>query len=294
MQMKAIINLILCLFCCTSWVYAQQSYLDQRGQKQIWGVLDIAHLEEPPFQDWFADNYHNFQPSLNEDFPLDALRDTKVTIFLGTWCGDSKYWVPRFLKLWDELGLDRNQLEMVGLHNDSEHYKQGPKGEELGLNIHRVPTFIFHQDGTEIGRMVESPLNSLETDIAQIGLGLPSKPRYRGASYLHDQFSMYLIDSLQGQSNAILRAIVKEVHTASELNTYGYVLKAAKQYEQALFVFQLNTRLFQHHPTVYDSLGEMYVTLEKYEKARNCYKEVLRLKPDDENALKVLQEIEGK
>jgi len=293
MQMKARTLITLSLLLVTFLGFSQSSYLDKEGQKHLWGEHELADLEKAPFSTWFDANYSNYQPDLGEEFPLKGLRSTEVTIFLGTWCGDSKLWVPRFIKLWDELGLDRDQLKFIALHRETEHYKQGPKQEEAGLNIHRVPTFIFKKEGKEIARMVESPINSLEADVAQIGLGFPSQPRYRGASLLHDLFATNEIDSLYKQSKTILRKIYRDVHTASELNTYGYVLKAAKKYQEALFTFHLNTVLFRHDPNVYDSVGEMYLLLENYEQATHYYKEVLRIKPADENALKMLAEIEA-
>ena len=62
---------------------------------------------------------------------------------MGTWCGDSKEWVPSFLKIWDQLGLDRKKLIFTALYDIDERYKQGPNGEEKGKQIHRVPNFIF-------------------------------------------------------------------------------------------------------------------------------------------------------
>ncbi len=290
MIVRTLSTLFLMLFVYIG--FSQSNYLDKQGKKHLWGKHELAELETAPFSEWFDANYSSYQPDLGEEFPLKGLRSAEVTIFLGTWCGDSKLWVPRFIKLWDELGLDRDQLKFVALHRDTEHYKQGPKQEEAGLNIHRVPTFIFKKEGKEIARMVESPINSLEADIAQIGLGFPSQPRYRGASYLHDLFAANEVDSLYNQSNTIIRTIYRDVHTASELNTYGYVLKAAKKYKEALFAFRLNTVLFRHDPNVYDSVGEIYMVLEDYEQATHFYKEVLRIKPADENALKMLAEIE--
>ena len=40
--------------------------------------------------------------------------------------------------------------------------------EEVGKNIHRVPTFIFLHGNKEIGRIVESPVVSLEKDMIAI------------------------------------------------------------------------------------------------------------------------------
>jgi len=61
-------------------------------------------------------------------------------------------------------------LEIIALYN-GEKTKQGPNGEEKGMGIHRVPTFIFEQGGKEIARIVEDPATDFETDIAQIALG---------------------------------------------------------------------------------------------------------------------------
>ena len=105
---------------------------------------------------------------------------------MGTWCGDSKKWVPRFLKLWDAYELDRSKLRFTALYDTDEKYKQDPNGEELGKKIHRVPTFIFKRDGAEFARIVESPRNDLKTDLQQIALGVSSEPNYRGATYLID------------------------------------------------------------------------------------------------------------
>ncbi|MBX2870497.1 MAG: hypothetical protein KTR30_00300, partial [Saprospiraceae bacterium] len=171
--MKTKYYLLLSMLFVSFTIFGQASYLDKNNQEHLWGKIQLSNLEEAPYQDWFNKYYEAFQPDLGEEFPRTRLQDMEVTIFLGTWCGDSKLWVPRFVKLWDELGLDRNQLHFVALHNKSAVYKQGPEGEEKDLNIHRVPTFIFKQNDQEIARIVESPLNALEADLAQISLGFP-------------------------------------------------------------------------------------------------------------------------
>ena len=70
------------------------------------------------------------------------------------------------------------QLEIVALDYRKEKYKQSPTGEEQGLNIKRVPTIIFLKDGKEVNRIVESPLETLEKDMAQIILKKDYTPNY--------------------------------------------------------------------------------------------------------------------
>jgi len=56
--------------------------------------------------------------------------------------------------------------------------KKSGQNIEDGKDIHHVPTFIFLKNGTEIGRIVESPIESLEEDMFNILIGSPSTPHY--------------------------------------------------------------------------------------------------------------------
>ncbi len=56
--------------------------------------------------------------------------------------------------------------------------KKSGRNIEVGKNVHHVPTFIFLKNGTEIGRIVESPIESLEEDMFNILIGSPSTPNY--------------------------------------------------------------------------------------------------------------------
>ena len=57
---------------------------------------------------------------------------------------------------------------ITGLHNGKDLYKQSPGRSELNFGIERVPTFVFLRDGVEIGRITETPTNTLEEDVAHI------------------------------------------------------------------------------------------------------------------------------
>ena len=53
------------------------------------------------------------------------------------------------------------------------------EGLEEGLDIQRTPTFIFFKNGVEIGRIVETPRDSLENDILKIVSGQEYKHSYQ-------------------------------------------------------------------------------------------------------------------
>lgn len=288
-------NLILLSICCLFYITpinAQTEYTDDEDRTHLWGTFKLAALENEPYGEWYQENYDQFTADLSQVKWAQSLNDYQVDIYIGTWCGDSKKWVPQFVKMWASLGLNQDQLNFIGLRNGTEFYKQGPNGEEKGVGIHRVPTFVFKKDGTEQARIVESPINDLVTDVQQIAMGCPSKPRYRGVQVFQDQFAKEPIDSLVAQPRPLIRAIYRELVGPSELNTYGYVLKSAGEMEKALLVFRINKFLNKFTPNVHDSLGEQYFDMEDFEAAKTCYEKVLELKKEDENALAMLEKID--
>lgn len=98
------------------------------------------------------------------DMIRQANAGVHVLVFLGTWCGDSKREVPRFLKIVDAAGIPANRITLLAL----DRKKTSPEGVEVRYGIERVPTFIFLKKETEIGRIVETPQTTLEGDILTI------------------------------------------------------------------------------------------------------------------------------
>lgn len=270
---------------------AQNTYVNKGGKTHYIGKLTIDQLYQDTFKNWQVDPKEI--PTIEKEV-AKILQDYKIKIFLGTWCGDSKAWVPEFLNAWQQAGLSNDNLELIALHNEDDMYKRSPEGYEVGLNIHRVPTFIFYKDGIEDARIVEKPLNDLATDIKQIALGIPSRPRYRAVSILDEVLANEAIDSLYKRKNyrPLLRKVYSEVSKSSELNTYGYVLKAVGELKKAEFVFYLNRNLFRTNPNTWDSLGEIYLEQEKYEEAKFNYEKVAAMDPENENAIAMLKKIE--
>jgi len=86
----------------------------------------------------------------------------EVTVFLGTWCGDSLREVPRLWKALDAAGGSVPfHIRYVGV----DRQKKEPAAEVSGHDIHFVPTLIVLRDGKELGRIIEQPPHGVETDL---------------------------------------------------------------------------------------------------------------------------------
>lgn len=146
-----------------------QKSLDYKGREILLGKIDKNGLTNNSFAKWFKPNHEAYTVAEFETQNLKKkLKEYKITVFMGTWCGDSKREVPRFYKILEKLQFPTSQLTVVGVDNHRERYKKSPTGEEKGLNIIKVPTFIFYKNGKEVNRIVESPIVSLEKDIETI------------------------------------------------------------------------------------------------------------------------------
>ncbi|MGC6525738.1 MAG: hypothetical protein ACON30_05620 [Flavobacteriaceae bacterium] len=281
------------VFTLFSYSQTPEFYNNKKGDLHLCGEFPVNELElNETFKTWFNKSYSNFELSNKKQKWAKNLKNVQVDIYLGTWCGDSKNWVPKFIKLWDELGLNRNQLKLIALYDGKELYKQGPNNEEEGLNIHRVPTFIFRKNNNEIARIVEYPRNDLQTDVAQIALGVPSNPNYAAANYLYKLLDTD-IEDFKNNFEVHYKKINKLVGKSSELNTLGYVFLRKKQVNNALNCFELNTYLFPYNPNVYDSFGEALMINNENKKALKMYEKVLKLNPSDENAKNKIQELKN-
>lgn len=85
-------------------------------------------------------------------------------VFFGAWCGDSKRDLPRFLKIADGAGFPPAKITLYSL----DRTKTSPDGLTARYGIEFVPTFVVLKDGTEVGRITESPKVSVEADLLTI------------------------------------------------------------------------------------------------------------------------------
>ncbi|WP_104735325.1 thioredoxin family protein [Hanstruepera ponticola] len=290
--------LILTILFCTQIVFSQtinQTVTDEKGNQKLLGKIDKKGLQKVPFNEWFDPNYDQYLLNKKVVSKLkDSLNQYTIKVFLGTWCGDSKKEVPRFYSILTEAKFPEHKLEVVAVDRTPEAYKQAPNHEEKGLNIHRVPTFIFYKNGQEVNRIVEHPVETLERDMLTIVTNNKYTPNYMAANYLNYLLSEKSIDSLQSEEAVLVPRLAEFVKGSRELNTLGYVYLRAQEYDKALYVFDLNTQIFPYKYNVYDSLGEAFFETKNYDKALKNYYKVLSLKPDDDNALEMIEKIKSK
>ncbi|MGA9116906.1 MAG: hypothetical protein WB626_09035 [Bacteroidota bacterium] len=143
-----------------------------REQAQEAAAIGVGWMEPPAFRQpayaGFAAVYDTVRPG--EEF-MELLRmlppDADCLVFLGTWCGDSRREVPRFLRIIEGGAFPAARARFYGL----DRKRSSPGGFERPFNIERVPTFVFLREGAEIGRIVETPLVSLEVDMLRILAG---------------------------------------------------------------------------------------------------------------------------
>jgi thiol-disulfide isomerase/thioredoxin len=153
---------------------------DKRGNLILLGKSTRDRLAQPPFDVWYTKNFEAYTVDSSTTSQLKPLlKNKQFILFMGTWCGDSRREVPRMYKILDHSQVKQSQIQLINLNNSDTAYKQSPAHEERGLNILRVPTLLIFENGREIGRVVESPVISLEKDILAIVTGEPYEHRYR-------------------------------------------------------------------------------------------------------------------
>ncbi len=75
------------------------------------------------------------------------------------------------------------------------------------------------------------------------------------------------------------------------INEFGYMLMGQNRDEEALKVFELNTRLYPQGFNTFDSLGECLVKLGQIEAGIAAYEKSLELNPKNDNATRVLADL---
>lgn len=135
--------------------------------KMLLGTQSLDQFQKDPYKTWYDENYNIYpiEKTALEGLKKEKLNSYNITVFLGTWCGDSKRNFPRLMKILDATKFPKNKLKIITVNRK----KQSPNGEEVKYNITHVPTIIIEKYGKEIGRIIEEPETGyIEKDLLNI------------------------------------------------------------------------------------------------------------------------------
>jgi tetratricopeptide (TPR) repeat protein len=207
---------------------------------------------------------------------------------MGTWCSDSQREVPRLVKTLQVLKFPGEQLSIIGVNRATDRYKQSPNGEEVGKNIHRVPTIIFYKNGEEVNRVIERPVASMEQDMQAITSGEKYTPNYVVVEELQRLLEKSGPAELLDDPVGIADSLKPLPSKPSELAIYGAVQLSHENIDAAVGIFEVNRQLFPDQPSVYADLAAAYDEQGQHEKAQANAQKALTLDPGNESAARTL------
>jgi thiol-disulfide isomerase/thioredoxin len=162
--------LLALLLIAGSVVLAQNKKYDiskdkKNGELVFNGPITFDDLNSEPSFTWLKSGAEEYRPDEKAiGFLRDRLRDYTIVVFLGTWCDDSHYLIPKFEKVLQMTGYPAATITMFGADRE----KTTKNGEEKKYDITLVPTIILYKNGKEAGRITETVQKSIEVDLAKI------------------------------------------------------------------------------------------------------------------------------
>jgi thiol-disulfide isomerase/thioredoxin len=152
--MKRFILLIVLMAAMHS-LRAQSQYEvspDKNGGKILKGIISQEILLSDTSFRWYADNLKGYSPNAEAVAGLKKNADSiQLLTFMGTWCEDSHFIIPKFYTLVETAGFPKDRITLIGVDRD----KKTLSHLSEALNVKNVPTIIVMKNGREMGRVVE-------------------------------------------------------------------------------------------------------------------------------------------
>ena len=156
--------LLLSFGCAETKVHTEK----YRSKDILVGEGNLQDIQKNSYQKWFEQNSREFQPNSKIIEQLKPqVNNYNYKIIMGTWCPDSRLQVPIFYKVLKESDYKNpDKIPVIYVPRKYKNYKL-----INSLNIKRVPTIIVYKNKKEIGRIIEYPMNNIETDLEEIFKG---------------------------------------------------------------------------------------------------------------------------
>ncbi len=135
--------------------WSQQQYEvipDYEHGKVYKGIITRELIEKDTAIKWYSNNLKGYIPNADG---LEAVRANKdsiqLLVFMGTWCGDSHFIIPKFFALLDAAGFSKDRVTLIGVDRNKKTISHLTEA----LGIINVPTIMVMKNGKELGRVVE-------------------------------------------------------------------------------------------------------------------------------------------
>ena len=167
----AFVLFLLLTITCFSQDKNKVEYSERVGNMILIGECNRDAFTMQPFQEWYDFEYEEYTPEQSVVEKLDKyINDVlRIKIVMGSWCSDSQREVPRFYRIMDEAGIPDEKVELISVNRD----KMIPGIDISAFKIERVPTFIVYDGIKELGRIIETPVETLEEDLLRILVNKP-------------------------------------------------------------------------------------------------------------------------
>jgi hypothetical protein len=153
--MKKLLITIILFFLVAGSVFAQMQAEISRdaknGSKVIKGILTRHDLESDTAFGWYAENLKSYHPQPTAVAALRKNPNIEFIVFMGTWCDDSHFIVPKFFSLLDSSGISADKVSMFGCDREKKTLRHFSEA----MNVTNVPTIIVMNQGKEVGRVIE-------------------------------------------------------------------------------------------------------------------------------------------
>lgn len=152
---KTIIALVSLLAALPVFSQIQYEVLpDKQEGKLLKGIISREILESDTsfYNRWYAVNFKAYAPNADAVAALKKHSDSlQLIVFMGTWCEDSHFIIPKLFNLLDAAGVPKDKVSLIA--TDRSKKTIGYLSESLSVT--NVPTIIVMKKGKEAGRVVE-------------------------------------------------------------------------------------------------------------------------------------------
>ncbi|MCE1187547.1 MAG: thioredoxin family protein [Ignavibacteria bacterium] len=135
------------------------------GKPMLLGQCTVQNFQDSTYHTWWNEGYSSYKPDSITCRILESLiPGIKIQIIMATWCSDSQEQIPRLFKILKQVRLQPENVSIICVNRN----KTAPGIDLKDLKIQLVPTIIIQRAGSEIGRIIETPSETLEKDLLKI------------------------------------------------------------------------------------------------------------------------------